>query len=192
MTLKIMPAEQLQQHFQSLLGAHLLGSEIRRRAEGANRNIYEQLWLTIDKTALKTTVQAIADIHFPHLSVISGCDVGEAIELNYHLNIFYGTSHGEINVTVKAIIPKTDLTIDTITGTIPGAVVSEREKQEFFGLKVIGIPDDRRMFLPDDFPQDVYPWRKDETGIQEDMVKKLYDAGKAEGKKRRETASSEA
>jgi membrane-bound hydrogenase subunit beta len=33
------------------------------------------------------------------------------------------------------------------------------------GVIVDGIPDGRRIFLPDDFPEEVYPWRKDEKGI---------------------------
>jgi membrane-bound hydrogenase subunit beta len=32
------------------------------------------------------------------------------------------------------------------------------------GIEIVGIPDNRRLFLPDDFPQGFYPWRKDEKG----------------------------
>lgn len=184
---KLTPEQVVDQIKQSI-GAGLVSSDIVKRAEGAKKTEFVQIWLTIDKATIKKTIQTIADIHYPHLSVISGCDMGDAIELNYHMYIYYGELHGDYNITVKPIIPKSDLTIDTITDIIPGAIVSEREKQEFFGIKVIDIPDDRRMFLPDDFPEKVYPWRKDETGIQEDMIKKLYEVGKEEGKKRREAA----
>jgi len=71
-------------------------------------------------------------------------------------------------------VPKSDLTVPTISDIIPGAVFSEREKQEFLGVKVIGIPDNRRLFLPEDFPEGIYPWRKDETGVPDSMVKDLY------------------
>ena len=40
------------------------------------------------------------------------------------------------------------------------------------GIKIIGIPDSRRLFLPDDFPKNVYPWRKDEQTKKE--IEKLY------------------
>jgi membrane-bound hydrogenase subunit beta len=45
------------------------------------------------------------------------------------------------------------------------------------GVKVIGIPDDRRLFLPDDWPEDVFPWRKDEKGMEK-YVRNLHDGDK--------------
>ena len=93
------------------------------------------------------------------------------IELLYIFSVFYGQKFGEYMVTIGVRLPKSDLSIPTITDLIPGALFSEREKQEFFGITVTGIPDGRRLFLPDDFPQGVYPWRKDETGITPEMIR---------------------
>ena len=42
------------------------------------------------------------------------------------------------------------------------------------GIKVIGIPKDNRVFISEDFPEDIYPWRRDETG-PEKMVRNLHD-----------------
>ncbi|MCD4814025.1 NADH-quinone oxidoreductase subunit C [bacterium] len=173
------PAEIIER-FQKLLGEGLRNSRIVKRSEGKQTRESVQVWLTLDKSLLHSAVKQLADIHYPHLAVISGCDVGDVIELNYHFFIYYEVPNGEVNVTIKVLLPKTDLTVRTITDILPGALVSEREKQEFFGIKVIDIPDSRRLFLPEDFPEGVYPWRKDETGIPEDMVKKLYEVGKGE------------
>jgi membrane-bound hydrogenase subunit beta len=68
---------------------------------------------------------------------------------------------------LRVTLAKNDLRIPTITDIIPGALFTERETQEMMGVEVIGIPDKRRLFLPDDFPDGVYPWRKDETGPQD-------------------------
>jgi membrane-bound hydrogenase subunit beta len=43
---------------------------------------------------------------------------------------------------------------------IPGALTAEREKREFYGITVEGIPDDRNLFLPEEAT--IHPWRKDE------------------------------
>jgi membrane-bound hydrogenase subunit beta len=75
-------------------------------------------------------------------------------------------------LVIRVTLPKTDLTIPTITDVIPGAIFSEREVQEMMGITVTGIPDDRRLFIPEDFPKGVYPWRRDETG-PEKMLKVL-------------------
>ena len=96
----------------------------------------------------------------------------------YHLYIYWGVPREEILITLKVSLDKTDLKIPTITDLIPGALTSEREKQEMLGIEVVDIPDGRRLFLPDDFPQGVYPWRKDETGIPPDMVKNLWETGR--------------
>ncbi len=163
---------------QEALGADLSETKIVKRAEGVRKRESVQIWLTVDKRSIVPALARLVEIDFPHLTVISGCDVKDAVELNYHFYIYYGHLHGEYNVTFKTYLPKTDLTVQTITGILPGALTSEREKQEFFGITVTGIPDRRRLFLPEDFPAGVYPWRKDETGIQESMIKQLHAVGK--------------
>ena len=45
------------------------------------------------------------------------------------------------------------------------------------GIKVIGIPDSRRLFLPDDFPDGVYPWRKNEKGMEK-LIRNLHEVKK--------------
>jgi membrane-bound hydrogenase subunit beta len=45
------------------------------------------------------------------------------------------------------------------------------------GVTIIGIPDDRRCFVPEDFPKDVYPWRRDEKG-PEKFYKNLHEVEK--------------
>ena len=172
--------EEVVKEFEATLGDALTESSVVCNAEGIQKREAPQIWLTFDRKQLKPALRKLATIHYPHLAVISGCDVGEAVELMYHFFIYYGVPHGEYNVTFKISLPKTDLTVDTITDIIPGALTSEREKQEFLGIKVTDIPDDRRMFLPLEFPQGVYPWRKDETGIKEEMVNKLWAAGRPE------------
>ena len=74
-------------------------------------------------------------------------------------------------------MPKTKPEIETICDYIPGTLITEREKQEMLGVKIIGIPDTRRLFLPDDFPKDVYPWRKDEKGMEK-LIRNLHEVKK--------------
>jgi membrane-bound hydrogenase subunit beta len=151
-------------------------------AEGVKGRKSRQVWIRLDRNALRPTVQRLIEIQFPHLGVISFTDLGETVELLYHFFVYYGVLHSEIMVTLAVPLSKTDLTIPTITDLIPGALVSEREKQEMLGVKVEGIPDSRRLFLPEDFPEGVYPWRKDATGIPADMVKDLWATGREERK----------
>ena len=46
-------------------------------------------------------------------------------------------------------------------------------RQEMMGVEVVGIPDNRRLFLPEDFPEGIYPWRTDEKRPPPDMLRVL-------------------
>jgi membrane-bound hydrogenase subunit beta len=160
--------------YKTEFGAGILDATITERGEGVHKTKGYNIWIRLEKNLLRPAIQKLMDIRFPHFAVIAGSDLGDEIELLYILSVFYGTQFGEYMVTLAIRLRKTDLTVPTITDLIPGALLSEREKQEFFGITVTGIPDGRRLFLPDDFPQGVYPWRKDETGIKPEMVKELW------------------
>ena len=89
------------------------------------------------------------------LSTISGVDLGAAFELVYH----FSTPTQDLNLRTE--IPRQDPRIATITPLIPGAILYEREIQDMFGIAVDGIPDGRRLVLPDDWPDGQFPLRKD-------------------------------
>jgi membrane-bound hydrogenase subunit beta len=164
--------------YKAAFGAGILDARITERGEGVHKTKGYNIWIRIDRELLKPAIKKLMDIRFPHFAVIAGSDLGDEIELLYIFSVFYGTKFGEYMVTFGIRLPKTDLTVPTITDLIPGALLSEREKQEFFGITVTDIPDGRRLFLPDDFPQGVYPWRKDETGIKPEMVRELWAIGR--------------
>jgi membrane-bound hydrogenase subunit beta len=165
---------EVEKRLQSSLGGRVISSEVKIHAEGRAGKKNESLWMRIERDALHNAVREVIDIDFPHLGVISAVDAGDDIELIYHLYIFFGLSGSEKAVYLTVPVPKNDLVIPTISDLIPGAVYTEREKQEMIGITVEGISDRRRLFLPPDFPDDVYPWRKDEFGIPDSMIKNLW------------------
>ena len=134
---------------------------------------FRQVWVKVTAAGLRPAVKRLIEIHYPHFVVTAAEDRGETVELPYLFRIYHGERHAEILVVVTVVLTKPDLKVETITDLIPAVLISEREKQEMMGVEVVGIPDGRRMFLPDDFPERVYPWRKDETGIQEGMIREL-------------------
>ena len=176
--MNILTPQQIVDEIQAAAGAGLLEATIKEWAEGVKGWKSRQIWIKVAREALRPAIQKIISIHFPHVAVISFADTGAQVDLMYHLYVYWGVPRQEILVTLKVSLDKTDLKIPTITDLIPGALTSEREKQEMLGIEVVDIPDGRRLFLPDDFPQGVYPWRKDETGIPPDMVKNLWATGR--------------
>jgi Ni,Fe-hydrogenase III component G len=51
--------------------------------------------------------------------------------------------------------------VPSLTPMIPGANWHEREVRDMIGIAPIGHPDPRRLVLPDDFPADSHPLRRD-------------------------------
>lgn len=175
MTITPMTPQEIVDRFHSTFGDGVEGADIRQRTEGVKKHPNYNIWITLKQNFLKPAIQTLIDISYPHLAVISGVDVDENIELLYTFTIYFGLKHGEYTVTLKIRVPKSDPRVPTISDLMPGAVFTEREKQEMLGIEVVGIPDPRRLFLPDDFPKEVYPWRKDEKGIPDYMIKNLWE-----------------
>jgi membrane-bound hydrogenase subunit beta len=151
------------------LGKKMKNARIDRRPHNMKeKNVVVSIWFDIDRKDLKKAVGHLCEKYpDPHFAVCSGYDLEKSIVMLYHFTLNYGVRAGEMTVNMRLELPKKDPSVETITGLIPGALVSEREMQEMLGVKVKGIPDSRRLFLDPTFPKGVYPWRRDEKGPQE-------------------------
>ncbi|AEH24814.1 NADH-quinone oxidoreductase subunit C [Pyrococcus yayanosii] len=105
-----------------------------------------------------------------HYSIAIEEDLGEELGLATHLLILYEDAPG-VSLIVKTKVPKEDPVLPDVSDVYPIALQFERECMEMIGLDFEGAPDKRRLFLPDDFPEDIYPLRLDEKGISEEIVK---------------------
>jgi len=169
--------EEIMTYFQNEFKTKIKSSQIKKHKAGLKKNETSTIWFKIEKDVFKDFIKHLVGYHYPHLSVISGNDIGENIELIYHFTLNYGQRLQEVNLNISVDLPKSKPEIETICDWIPGALITEQEKQEFLGVKIIGIPDDRRLFLPDDIPQGVFPWRRDETGPDK-LYKNLHEVKK--------------
>lgn len=64
-------------------------------------------------------------------------------------------------VTIKTLISPTSLVYPSVTPLVPACVWYEREAYDMFGLVAEGLPDKRRLVLSDDWPDNLFPLRKD-------------------------------
>ena len=88
------------------------------------------------------------------LAVIVGEDVRDAFLGNY---IFTGEKVVVLQVRMDHEKPE----VPTLADVVPGAIVYERELKDLFGINPVGHPDIRRQALPEEWPEGVYPLRKD-------------------------------
>ena len=172
--MEILSPQAIVKSFKTTLGDSLIDSKISEREIAVKKNLFITIWINVKKEAFRKAVEHICQLQeYPHLAIISSSDLGDSVELIYHFTIYYGQHLQEISLGLRVSLPKNDLKIPTVTDLIPGAVFTERETQEMIGVEVIGIPDNRRLFLPEDFPEGVYPWRTDEKGLPNDMFRVL-------------------
>jgi formate hydrogenlyase subunit 5 len=87
---------------------------------------------------------------------ITGIDLGATIGVFYHIR----TSETGI-ITIKVEVPKEEPQIKTITDLMPGATFDEMEVNDLLGVVFQGNPSPGRLVLPDNWPDGVFPLRKD-------------------------------
>jgi membrane-bound hydrogenase subunit beta len=167
-----MKPEMVLASFRGALGDGVIEDRVVERKTGTidPHPIYD-VWIVVKREGLHDAVAHLCRNYNPHLSVISGDDLGDNVALNYHFTIGWGERFGEATCSIRTLIPKNDLRIPTITDLLPGAQTSEREKREFYGFTVEGIPDARNLFLPEEAT--IHPWRKDLEQETAQQVKRL-------------------
>ena len=146
--------------FREALGGRLLEDRTIERHVGTidPKPVYD-LWLVVGRETLHEAVEHLCAHFNPHLSVISGDDLGDEVALNYHFTAGWGERFGEVTCSIRTTLPKSDLRLPTITDLLIGAQTAEREKIEFYGIAFDGIPDARNLFLPEGTT--IHPWRRD-------------------------------
>ena len=117
----------------------------------------KRAYVFIDKKYIKDIIQFIFRDLGARFSIASGIDNPGYMEILYHMAF----DKNNIFVTVKTQVSKPELEVDSITNIVPGAVWIEREISELLGIKFKGHSKPERLLLADDWPEDVYPLRKD-------------------------------
>jgi len=159
--------QQIIDSFKEVLGSGFITATIYQREVAVAKNRFRSLWITITRESFLDAVRHVVSLEpHPHLAMITGRDTGADIEMLYHFTIYFGRHLEELNLALRLSLPKNDPVIPTVTGFIPGAIFSEREIQEMMGVRVDGIPDNRRLLLEGVLPEGVYPWRKDDAELQ--------------------------
>jgi len=121
----------------------------------------DQLTVTVKTNELPEIVEYLYYQLGGWLPVLFGNDERS---LNGYFAVYYVLSMEEGEkcwVTIKALVSATTLEFPSVTPRVPAAVWGEREIRDMYGLIPVGLPDERRLVLPDDWPDGMYPLRKD-------------------------------
>ena len=90
-------------------------------------------------------------------------NIASGIDARHHMEILYHFTLENINLLIsyRVKLDKAKLEVDSIANIFKGANWIEREIHEMLGIKFKGHPDMRKLLLPDDWPSEVYPLRRD-------------------------------
>jgi NADH:ubiquinone oxidoreductase subunit C len=168
-----MSAEKIIVHAETLLTPYAVGA-FSRTPIG--------LEAVVQREDLPAAVKALVDARWGYLSAITGLDhpwpraakpapkpaeapAEPAGPTEDRLEALYQFVSGAVIATLRVSVAYHDATLPTICPVIPSATLYERELQEMFGIVVQGTPETRRLLLPDDWPENVYPLRKAFKGL---------------------------
>ena len=103
-------------------------------------------------------------------------NVASGVDCRFHIEILYHFNFEDINLLVsfRVKISREKPVIESLAPIFEGANWIEREMHEILGIDFPGHPDLSHLLLPDDWPEGVYPLRRD---YQEWDEKAIRDRG---------------
>jgi membrane-bound hydrogenase subunit beta len=126
-----------------------------------------RIFVSISLDAYKDLVRFLVDkARIVHLSGIVGVDTGKAIDV---MPQFFGRG---VEVTVRASLPRDKPTIETIGDVRESAYLYEREVHDLLGVEFTGHPNLARFLLAEEWPEGVYPLRKEFKTKSQEPIRK--------------------
>lgn len=130
------------------------GKDLVELTDRSKRRAY----ITIKKEALPKIARYLFNDVKARFSTASGVDTRGGVEILYHFSI------DEIGliISLRVILEKSDLTIESLTSIMKCAEWIEREMHEMLGVDFKGHPNLKHLLLKDDWPEGNYPLRRDQ------------------------------
>ncbi len=130
---------------------------VQDRVVGWERPLPNRVYVAVEKQDSPELARTLCQEFGARFATATGSDVGEELEVVYHFA--YDTVGLVANMRVRT--PKGDPVLPSVAPVVPAAEFIEREIHDLVGVVFDGHPDPRRLILSDDWPEGVYPLRKE-------------------------------
>ena len=134
---------------------------LRERFSDAITGVYEKSEKRVYIQIKANAIVRIAEYLFKEIgarfNIASGVDGRNQMEILYHFTV----EDIDLVISLRVTLPKTKLEIASLTSVFTAAHWIEREIHELLGVNFVGHPQLTRLLLPEDWPEGVYPLRKD-------------------------------
>ena len=114
-------------------------------------------YITVDAGSIPKVCRYMYEELGGRLAIMTGTDTRGGIEILYHF--MFPAEHRMI--TVRTLVKKPSPEIESIGAFLPAAIWIEREIYDILGVTFTGHPDMRRLIMADDWPEGVYPLRRE-------------------------------
>ena len=100
-------------------------------------------------------------------------NIASGVDSRFHIEILYHFTIEEINllISLRVKLDRESPVIDSLAPSFEAANWIEREIHEMLGVEFRGHPDMRRLLLPEQWPEGVYPLRRDYEEWDEQAVR---------------------
>ncbi len=155
-----MPGEAVKTTVNNVDPVQALKSRLPSGVLGVFERSAARTYVSIDPSVVKAAAACVFNELGARLIIITALETRAGMEILYHFSF---DRLGRI-VTLRAVVPMPEPQIDSITPVIDGAEYIEREIMDLFGVKFVGHPNPVRFLLADDWPDGVFPYRKEYRG----------------------------
>ena len=128
------------------------------RIKGVTIKNSQRVYLQIDPKDIREVAGYLWKERQARYSIATTVDNRSSFEVIHHLSL---DREGGIMVSIRAILDRDNPSMPSLAPTIKAASWIEREMNELMGMEFQGHPDMRRLVLADEWPDGVYPLRKD-------------------------------
>ncbi len=146
---------------------------------GAESPRPDRLFVDVDRAVLRTAAQALIGLGGRYMVGIGTDEIARQGTLGLIHTFAFDADHAAVALRTSA--PAGDPSFESITPDIPSAGWSEREYRDLLGMSFPGHPKPKRLILADDWPDGIYPLRKEvphdlEPPAAEDVAYRLDEA----------------
>jgi NADH-quinone oxidoreductase subunit C len=127
----------------------------------------KRVYIDIHPRALTKIVWYVFRELKARFNIASGLDARDHMEILYH----FAFEDADLIVSFRVKLDKANLEIDSLAPIFEGANWIEREIHEVLGINFKGHPDLRRLLLPEEWPDGVYPLRRDYQEWDKDAIR---------------------
>jgi Ni,Fe-hydrogenase III component G len=120
----------------------------------------DMVFATVPKEKLPEVARQLHENLNARFITTVGTDARE-VSGAFEVTHLFGLDKEQLFLILRSDVSAADPTIPSVTQSITGAGWAEREVRDLLGLTPVGNPDLRRLVLPDDWPDGVYPLRKE-------------------------------